>query len=127
MCRAFSLFLLVYEKTSPKVGQWKNFVLASGIFMSRKKCFEFRKSPTHFYALKSGEHFGKISLKSADLHTVLIHLKMRNSRKNKAVFSALKHFQSFPTLLKFSSTRSCRRPIKHKEAFPGEFYYKTII
>ena len=42
------------------------------------------------------------------------------------MFSALKHFQCFRTSLKFLSTRSCRRQIRHKEAFPAVFYYKTI-
>ena len=62
MCRAFSLFLLVYEITHPKVGQWKIFVVLSGDNTLRKKYFESRKSPTHFDA--SEEHFGQISLKS---------------------------------------------------------------
>ena len=61
---AFSLFLLVYEKTRPKVGQWKIFVVTSGVIMSRKKYFEFRKGPTPFDALISEEHFSQISMKS---------------------------------------------------------------
>ena len=64
MCRAFSLFLLVYEIIHPKVGQWEIFVVRSGDNTSRKKYFESRKSPTHFDALVSEEHFGQISLKS---------------------------------------------------------------
>ena len=64
MCRAFSLFLLVYEIIHPKVGQWEIFVVQSGDNTSRKKYFESRKSPTHFDALISEEHFGQISLKS---------------------------------------------------------------
>ena len=61
----FSLFLLVYEKTRSKVGQWKIFVVALGVITSRKKYFEFRKSPTPFDALTSDEHFGQILLKSS--------------------------------------------------------------
>ena len=64
MCRAFSLFLLVYEIIHPKVGQWEIFVVLSGDNMSRKKYFESRKSPTHFDALISEERFGQIALKS---------------------------------------------------------------
>ena len=64
MCRAFSLFLLVYEIIHLKVGQWEIFVVPSGNNTSRKKYFESRKSPTHFDALISEEHFGQISLKS---------------------------------------------------------------
>ena len=63
MCRTFSLFLLVYEIIHPKVGQWEIFVVPSGDNTSRKKCFESRKSPTHFDALISEEHFGQNSLK----------------------------------------------------------------
>ena len=59
MCQAFSLFLLVYEKTHPKVGQWKIFVVASEVNTSREKYFEFRKSLTHFDALISEEHLAK--------------------------------------------------------------------
>ena len=36
MCQAFSLFLLVCEKTHPKVGQWKIFVVASEVNTSRE-------------------------------------------------------------------------------------------
>ena len=64
MCQAFSLFLLVYEKTHPKVGQWKIFVVVSEVNTSQEKYFEFRKSLTHFDALISEEYFGQISLKS---------------------------------------------------------------
>ena len=64
MCQAFSLFLLVFEKTHPKDGEWKIFVVASDVNTSRKKYFEFRKSLTHFDALISDDHFGQISLKS---------------------------------------------------------------
>ena len=64
MCQAFSLFLLVCEKTHPKDGLWKIFVLPSDVNMSREKYFEFRKSLTHFHALISDDHFGQISLKS---------------------------------------------------------------
>ena len=64
MCQAFSLFLLSFEKNHPKVGQWKIFVVASGVITSRKKYFEFLKS---FDALISEEHFGQISLKSGKL------------------------------------------------------------
>ena len=64
MCQAFSLFLLVYEKTHPKNGQSKIFVVASEVNTSREKYFEFRKSLTSFDALISEEHFGQISLKS---------------------------------------------------------------
>ena len=64
MCQAFSLFLLVCEKTHPKVGQWNIFLVASEVNTSQKKYFEFRKSPTHFDALISEDHFAQISLKS---------------------------------------------------------------
>ena len=64
MCRAFYLFLLVYEIIHPKVGQWEIFVVPSGDNTSRKKYFESRKSPTHFDALISEEHFGQILMKS---------------------------------------------------------------
>ena len=64
MCQAFSLFLLVCEKTHPKDGQWKIFVVPSDVNTSREKYFEFRKSLTHFDALISDAHFGQISLKS---------------------------------------------------------------
>ena len=64
MCQAFSLFLLVCEKTHPKDEQWKVFVVPSDVNTSRKKYFEFRESVTHFDALISDDHFGQISLKS---------------------------------------------------------------
>ena len=64
MCQAFSLFLLVCEKTYPKDGQWKIFVVPSDVNTSREKYFEFRKSLTQFDALISDDHFGQISLKS---------------------------------------------------------------
>ena len=64
MCQAFSLFLLVCEKTHPKDGQWKIFVVPSDVNTSREKYFAFRKSLTHFDALISDDHFGQISLKS---------------------------------------------------------------
>ena len=64
MCQAFSLFLLVCEKTHPKVGQWKIFVLPSDVNMSQEKYFELRKSLIHFDALMSDDHYGQISLKS---------------------------------------------------------------
>ena len=81
MCQAFSLFLLVYEIIHPKVGQWEIFVVPSGDNTSRKKYFESRRSPTHFDALISEEHFGQISMKSGkSTYQVLIHLNMGNSR-----------------------------------------------
>ena len=43
------------------------------------------------------------------------------------MFLALKHFPSFRTSLKYLSTRSRRRPIKHKEAFPGEFCKHLVL
>ena len=123
MCQAFSLFLLVYEKTHPKVGQWIIFVVASGVKISWKKYFEFRKSLTPFYALITEEHFGQISLKSGkSTYRINSFEDGEICVKAKAMFSALKHFQSFRMSLKSLSMRSCRRPIKHKEAFPVEFY-----
>ena len=64
MCQGFSLFLLVCEKTHPKDGQWKIFVVPSDVKTSQEKYFEFRKSLTHFDALISDDHFGQILLKS---------------------------------------------------------------
>ena len=64
MCQAFSLFLLDCEKTHPKFGQWKIFVVASEVNMSLEKYFEFLKSLTYFDSLISEEHFGQVSLKS---------------------------------------------------------------
>ena len=65
MCQAFSLFLLVCEKTHPKDGQWKIFVVPSVVNTSREKYFEFRNlSLTHFDVFISDDHFGQISLKS---------------------------------------------------------------
>ena len=46
MCQAFSLFLLVCEKTHPKDGQRKFFVIPSDVNTSREEYFEFRKSLT---------------------------------------------------------------------------------
>ena len=84
MCQAFSLFLLVCEKTHPKDGQWKIFVVASDVNMSREKYFEFRKSLTHFDALISDDHFGQ----------------MGNSRKNKSRVFGLETFSEFSHLSK---------------------------
>ena len=64
MCQAFSLFLLVCEKTHRKDGQWKMFVVPADVNMSREKYFEFCKSLTQFDALISDDRFGQISLKS---------------------------------------------------------------
>ena len=64
MCQAFSLFLLVCEKTHPQDGQYKLFVVPSDVNTSWEKYFEFSKSLTHFDALISDDYFGQSSLKS---------------------------------------------------------------
>ena len=118
MCQAFYLFLLVCEKTHPKDGQWKIFVVASDVNTSQEKYFEFRKSLTHFDALTSDDHFGRISLKSGKSRYPINSFKVGKLRKNKSRVFALKHFQSFRTSLRYLLTRSRHRPIKHNKAFP---------
>ena len=100
MCQAFSLFLLVCEKTHPKDGQWKIFVVPSDVNMSREKYFEFRKILTHFDALISDDHFGQISLKSGKSTYPINSLKMGNSRKNKSRVFGLETFSEFSHLVK---------------------------
>ena len=115
MCQAFSLFLLVYEKTHPNVGQRKIFVVASEVNTSREKYFQLRKSLTQFDALISEEYFGQISLKSGkSTYPINSVNKMGNSCKNKGRVFSLKTFSEFSHVsLKFLSMHSCRRPIKH--------------
>ena len=84
MCQAFSLFLLVCEKTHPKVWQWKIFEVASEVNTSRKKNFldfvKARHTLMHWYLMTI---LAKFRWNLANLHTLLIHLKMGNSRVKK--------------------------------------------
>ena len=100
MCQAFYLFLLVCEKTHPKDGQWKIFVAASDVNTSQEKYFEFRKSLTHFDALTSDDHFGRISLKSGKSTYPINPFKVGKLRKNKSRVFGLETFSEFSHLIK---------------------------
>ena len=75
----FFFFPIGLWENRPKAGQWKIFVVASGVIASRKKYFEFRKRPTHFDAFDKSTY--RICFK--------IHLKMQNSHFIKILVNVL--------------------------------------
>ena len=75
--------------------------------VTEKRIFELCKSPIYFDELISKEQFGQIALKS-DKSTYRFNSieDVEFALKQKSMFSALKHFQSFRTSFKFFLTRS---------------------